>query len=80
VWRRLKKKGMCRDLVVKSAENDRNWDENGQPLARNQETGLMASQVNTQRVRNGLKRKGMAFALVQKSEEERGVRPAAWGS
>jgi len=33
---------MCRDLVVKSAENDRNWDENGQPLARNQETLVTA--------------------------------------
>jgi hypothetical protein len=29
-------------LVVKSAENDRNWDENGQPLVRNQETLVTA--------------------------------------
>jgi hypothetical protein len=29
-------------LVVRSAENDRKWDESGRLLARNQETLLMA--------------------------------------
>jgi hypothetical protein len=33
-------------------------------------TLLMPSRVNTERVRNKLKGKGMAFALVQKSEKE----------
>jgi hypothetical protein len=62
--------GMGFVLVVKNAENDRKWDGGGRLVARNQETLWVAPRVNTQRVRNGLKRKGMSFALVQKSEEE----------